>query len=102
MGSREIIQQLCRSSQVKRVAVSKHQARKPVHTRPVQILADYSLVRSLIAAVEQPVRASRLQMNSRSSADIQDRNPCNAFFGPMWMVDGKMAARNVRKNLHDS
>src|SRR6266436_1556882 len=87
---------------MKRVAVSEQQAGKAVYPGPVQILTDDPLVSPLVTTVEQPVRASGLQVNGSSRADIQDGNLCNQLFGPMRMLDVKMPTRNMREELHDS
>src|SRR4029453_16230988 len=41
-------------------------------------------------------------MNSRTGADIQDRDLGNELFGPMRTFDVKMPTRNMREELHDS
>src|SRR6266478_7563518 len=87
---------------MKRVAVSEQQAGKAVYSGPVQILTDDPLVSPVVTTVEQPVRASGLQVNGSSRADIEDGNLCNELFGPMRMFDVKMPARNMREELHGS
>src|SRR6267378_4283201 len=87
---------------MKRVAVSEQQAGKAVYPSPVQILTDDPLVSPLVTTVEQPVRASGLQVNGSSCAHIEDRNLCNELLGPMRMFDVKMPTRNMREELHDS
>src|SRR4029077_18941879 len=94
---RKIVQQLCCAPEMKCIAVSEQQAGKAVYPGPVQILTDDPLVSPLVPTVEQPVRASGLQVNGSSSADIQNRNSCNKLFGPMRMFDVKMPTRNVRE-----
>jgi hypothetical protein len=60
---RKIVEQLCRASQMKRVAVREQQAGKAVYPRPVQILTDDPLISPLVTAIEQPVRPSALLPN---------------------------------------
>jgi len=62
--SGKIVQQLRRATKMKSVAVSKQYTRKPVHTGPVQILADHSRVSPLVPAIEQPVLPRAFQQTN--------------------------------------
>ena len=77
--------------------MSEQQAIEPVHARGVQVFANYPLVGSIAAAIEQPICASRPQMNSRPCAEVQHRDFRNVVLGPMRAFDIKMAAWNLRK-----
>src|SRR6266480_3949161 len=87
---------------MKRVPVREQQAGEAVYPGPVQILTDDPLVSPLVTAIEQPVRASSLQVNGSSRADIKDCNFCDELFGPTRMLDVKMSTRKMREELHDS
>src|SRR6266567_8105273 len=69
--------------------MSEQQAIEPVHARGVQVFANYPLVGSIAAAVEQPICASRPQMNSRPCAEVQHRDFRNIVLGPMRPFDVK-------------
>ena len=100
--SRIIVEQLRRPTHMERISVSKQHTGKPVYPGPVQILADHALVTPLIPAVEQPIRISRLQVNSCARAEIEDCDLCGELFGPVRVFHVKMSAGNVREDLHDS
>ena len=87
---------------MKRITVSEQQARKPVYSRPVQIFANHTLVGPIITAVEQPILASGVQVNSRSRADIEHRHLGNQLFGPMRMFNIEMSAGNLREKVDNT
>src|SRR2546430_8796043 len=68
---------------MERIAMSKQQAIEAVHPSGVQVFANYALVGPIAAAIEQPISASRPQMNSRPGAEIQYRDFRNVVLGPM-------------------
>src|SRR2546430_10772536 len=82
-NTRKIAQQFRRTPDMERVAVSEQQTIESVHASPVQILANHTLITSLAPAIEKPIRAPCLQVNSRARADIQDSDLCGQLFGPM-------------------
>src|SRR6266480_2237945 len=83
---------------MKRVPVREQQAGEAVYPGPVQILTDDPLVSPLVTTVEQPVRASSLQVNGSSRADIEDGNLCDELFGPMRMFHVKMPPGTCASN----
>ena len=81
--------------------MSEQQTTEPVNSRPVQIWTNHPLIISLAPAIEQPICAPGPQVNSRARAQIQYRNLRRELFGPVWLFDIKMAAGNLREQLHD-
>src|SRR5207248_9850334 len=86
---------------MERIAMSKQQAIEAVHPLGVQVFANYALVGPIAAAIEQPISASRPQMNSRPGAEIQHRDFRNVVLRPMRAFDIKMATGNLREQVYD-
>src|SRR5437773_11122729 len=100
-NTRKIAQQFRRAPDMERVAVREQQTGEPVYSRPVQIFANQTLISSLAPAIDKPIRAPCPQVDSRARAQIQYRDLCRELFGPLWLRDVKMSARNLCEQLHD-
>src|SRR6266853_200198 len=100
-STRKIAHEFRRAADMERVAVSKQQTINSVYSRPVQILANHTLITSLAPAIEKPIRVPCPQVNSRARAQIQYRDLRRELFGPVWLFDVKMSAGNLREQLHD-